>query len=88
MNEADKNNTALLCSTFREAIAGALTGPLGQTRGSPDAVIAALLAITADFSQAIGVDFAPMACSMIAAVEPDREKAIGALISSYASARR
>ena len=84
MNDNDKNNSALLCDTFRSAISGALTGPLGKTSGSPDSVVAALLAVTADFSRAIGVDFTHMACSMVAAVESDREKAVGSLISCYA----
>lgn len=85
MSDLDKNNSALLCSTFRAAIAGALTGPLAETRGSPAAVVAALLATTADFSRTVGVDFAQLACSMVAVVEPDRDKAVGTLISCYAS---
>lgn len=88
MNEADKNNTALLCKTFNEAIVGALRGPLSSTVGTPAAVVSALLAVTADVSRAVGVDFTHATCCMIAAVEPDREKPIGSLISSYASARR
>ena len=83
MNDLDKNNAALLCASFRDAIAGALTGPLAETRGSPDAVVAALLATTADFSRTVGVDFTQMACSMVAVVESDRDKAVGALISCY-----
>lgn len=85
MNELDKNNAGLLCAAFREAIAGALTGPLAQTRGSYDSVIAALLAVTVDLSKVAGVDFTALACSMVATVDPDRDKAIGTLISCYAS---
>lgn len=88
MNDADKNNSGPLCAAFHEAIIGALRGPLSSTVGTPASVVSALLAVTANVSRAVGVDFTHMACSMIAAVEPDREKAIGALISSYAGARR
>lgn len=84
MNDLDKNNSTLLCAAFQEAITGAMTGPLAQTVGSKASVVAALLAVTADICRAFGVNFAEMACSMIAAVEPDRERAVGALISCYA----
>jgi hypothetical protein len=88
MSQRDDNNSGLLCSTFRDAIACALTGPLSATRGSPESVVAALLAVTADFSRTIGVDFTHMSCSMIAATEPDSGKAVGALIASYSGKRR
>jgi hypothetical protein len=85
MNDLDKNNAAALCAAFNNAIVGALTGPLASMQGSPDAVVSALLATTADFSRAVGVDFTTMACSMVAAVEPDQEKALGTLVSCYVS---
>lgn len=81
---ADHDNARLLCSAFRNAIAGALTGPLAEVHGSRDAAISALLAVTVELSKAAGVDFAHMACAMIATVEPDSAKAVGALISCYA----
>ena len=85
MYDLDKNNAAALCSAFHSAIVGALTGPLATMQGSPDAAVAALLATTADFSRAVGVDFATMACSMVATVEPNQEKALGTLVSCYVS---
>jgi hypothetical protein len=88
MNDADKSNSGPLCAAFHEAIIGALRGPLSDTVGTPSSVVAALLAVTADFANRVGVDFTHATCSMIAAVEPSQEKALGAPISSYASARR